>query len=101
MHWDTTGQEQFRSIASLYLRGALRRSSPQRQIPGRNLPPSHSGLRCSIRPQVAPIFAVLAINKAGPKDALSPEVSGWVESHQAPFALHFFVSHIHFRLENP
>jgi hypothetical protein len=42
--------------------------------------------------QVAPIRAVLAINKSDPKDVLYPEVSGWVENYKAPFVMYFFVS---------
>jgi hypothetical protein len=41
--------------------------------------------------QMAPIRAMLAINNSDPKDALCPEVSGWVESHTAPLAMSFFV----------
>jgi 50S ribosomal subunit-associated GTPase HflX len=42
--------------------------------------------------QVAPIRAVLAINKSDPKDALYREMSGWVKAQKALFAVYFFVS---------
>jgi hypothetical protein len=42
--------------------------------------------------QVAPITAVIAINKSDPKDALFLDVSGWVENHKAPFTVYFFES---------
>jgi small GTP-binding protein len=90
--WDTAGQEQFRSIVPLYVRGA--RSAivvasvdlveSFEAIPG--------WLELLNSAQEEPVQAVLAVNKIDLIDPLSPEISRLVETQKRGFSSCFFVS---------
>jgi small GTP-binding protein len=90
--WDTAGQEQFRSIVPLYMRGA--RSAVI--VAAVDSPESFDSLRDWLEllnsVHEEPVQAVLAVNKTDMRDPLDSEISEFVERNRAKFASCLFVS---------
>jgi small GTP-binding protein len=90
--WDTAGQEQFRSIVPLYMRGArcaVIVASVDSPESFDSLPEWLELLNSS---QERPGNAVLAVNKTDMKDPLDEQISAAVETHRVMFSACFFVS---------
>jgi small GTP-binding protein len=90
--WDTAGQEQFRSIVPLYIRGsrsAIIVASVDSIESFHSIPGWVELLNSS---QEEPVRALLAVNKTDLRDPLCPEISPLVDSHRRLFAACFFVS---------
>jgi small GTP-binding protein len=90
--WDTAGQEQFRSIVPLYVRGArtavvvVSADSPE------SFDSLSGWLELLNSVQDQKVQAVLAVNKMDMRDPGAPDVSELVDSHRSLFAACFFVS---------
>jgi small GTP-binding protein len=90
--WDTAGQEQYRAIAPLYIRGA--RSACL--VASLDSPESFEALSTWLEllnsSQDNPVMSVLAVNKVDLADPTDPEVGDLVDPHRAKFSATFFVS---------
>jgi small GTP-binding protein len=90
--WDTAGQEQFRSIVPLYIRGArsaILVASVDHLESFSSIPIWLDLLNSA---QEEPVRAVLAINKTDLKDPLSPDLLPLYEHYKGSFVASFFVS---------
>jgi small GTP-binding protein len=90
--WDTAGQEQFRSIVPLYMRGARGAVVVAAVDSPDSFDSIPEWLELLSSSQEKAVQAVLAVNKTDVKDPLDPQISSAVETHRAKFAACFFVS---------
>jgi small GTP-binding protein len=90
--WDTAGQEQYRAIAPLYIRGA--RSACV--VASLDSPESFDALSTWLElldsSQDGPVASVLAVNKIDLRDAIQHDVGDLVSAHRAKFSATFLVS---------